>query len=239
MTVDILAIGAHPDDVEIGMAGSMLVFARHKMKTAIVDLTRGELGTRGTAEIREREAAQAAERMRLSARENLGLPDGHVRDDDATRMALLQLIRKYRPAVVFTHHSEDISGHPDHHACNQLVRHVCYLSGLAKITSGQERHRPAAIVYFNLARRVFPSFVVDVTDVYPESRKVLASYASQFHNPDSKEPETYLSRANFLPHVEALQRYYGSLIGVEFGEAFWCDRPLQLSNPLAALVPGR
>ena len=236
MTADILAIGAHPDDVELGMAGSMLVFARSGIRTAIVDLTRGELGSRGSAEIRDREAAEAAKRMGLSGRENLRLPDGHVQDDDSSRMAVVRLLRKYRPGVVFTHHARDISGHPDHHACYDLVRHACYLSGLAKIDTGQERHRPAAIVNFNLARHVFPSFVVDVTEVYPESRKVLASYSSQFHNPTSAEPETYLSRAAFLPHVEALHRYYGSLIGVEFGEAFWCDRPLRLSNPLAAFV---
>jgi LmbE family N-acetylglucosaminyl deacetylase len=154
-------------------------------------------------------------------------------DNKESRLALIRVFRKYRPRLVFTHHAEDISGHPDHHACNRLVRHAAYLAGLAKIDTGQERHRPRGAIFFNLPRRQYPSFVVDVTAVYQEARRALAAYKSQFHQPKSTEPETHLSHAGFLPQLEAVHRYYGSLIGASYGEAFWCERPTRVEDPIA------
>ncbi|MBI4456577.1 MAG: bacillithiol biosynthesis deacetylase BshB1 [Acidobacteria bacterium] len=238
MNVNILAIGAHPDDVEIAMAGSLLVFVAQGKKAAVVDLTQGELGSRGNAELRAREASQAAEVLRLAARDNLRLPDGAVSDDPQSRLAVIRALREYRPSLVFTHHPEDNSGHPDHRACSQLVQHAVYLSGLSKINTGQERHRPEAVIFFNLPRYIFPSFIIDVSAFYWAGRRSLEAYRSQFHDPTSTEPQTYLSHSQFIHQLEAVHRYYGALIGVQYGEAFWSERPLKIVDPIPLFVRG-
>ncbi len=231
MNLDILAIGAHPDDVELAMSGSILVFAAQGKKVGVVDLTRGELGTRGNAHLRAQEAAAAAQVLKLSVRENLALPDGNVTDDQESRLAMIRVLRKYRPHLVFTHHPEDVSGHPDHRACCRLVQSAVYLSGLLRIDTGQERYRPEAVIFFNLPRSIFPSFIVDVSHVYQEGRRAVAAYGSQFHSPESVEPTTRLSHPRFLHHVEAVHRYFGTLIGAEYGEAFRCERPVRIVDP--------
>ncbi|HEY3128891.1 MAG TPA: bacillithiol biosynthesis deacetylase BshB1 [Acidobacteriota bacterium] len=231
MNVDVLAVGAHPDDVELAMSGSILVFAGQGRSVAVVDLTRGELGTRGDAHLRAQEAAAAAQILKLAARENLALPDGNVSDDQKGRLAMIRALRMYRPRLVFTHHPKDISGHPDHRACSRLVQSAVYLSGLLKIDTGQERHRPEAVIFFNLPRRVFPSFIIDVSPVYQEGRRAVAAYSSQFHSPQSVQPETRLSHPLFLQRVESVHRYFGALIGAEYGEAFWCERPVRIADP--------
>ena len=231
MTVDILAVGAHPDDVELAMAGSLLVFAAQGKSTAIVDLTRGELGSRGTPEVRAAEAAEASKVLGLSVRENLNLPDGRVQDDPASRLALVGALRRCRPRLVFTHHPQDAAGHPDHAACSALVRSAVYLAGLARVDTGQLRHRAEAVIFFNLPRSQFPSFIVDVSQVYARRREALGAYHSQFHNPSSSEPETYLSHPRFLDSLEATHRYWGGGVGIEYGEAFWCERPLKVTDP--------
>ncbi|MBI2821912.1 MAG: bacillithiol biosynthesis deacetylase BshB1 [Acidobacteria bacterium] len=238
MTVDILAIGAHPDDVELAMAGSLLAFASLGRRVAVVDLTRGELGSRGSTELRAREASAATEILRLAARENLDLPDGSVRDDRESRAAVIRVLRRHRPRLVFTHHPQDHSGHPDHTACSRLVERAVYLSGLAKFDTGQERYRPEAVIFFNLPRRLFPSFIVDVSDVYPQARRALEAYGSQFHDPASDAPATYLSHPRFLQWLESVRRYYGALIGVDYAEAFWCRRPIRLADPIGHFTPG-
>lgn len=238
MTADVLAIGAHPDDVELGMGGTLLVLAAQGKKTAVVDLTRGELGTRGNPETRAREAAAATRILKLSSRENLGLRDGGVEDNQESRLAIIRVLRKYRPRLVFTHHPGDRLGHPDHGACSRLVQHAVYLSGLTKIDTGQERHRPEAVICFNIPRRLFPSFVVDVSEVYSQAHSALVSYQSQFYNPKSADPQTSLSNPRFLDQVEAMYRYYGALIGADYGEAFWCDRAVRITDPMQHFVRG-
>ncbi|MBI3939410.1 MAG: bacillithiol biosynthesis deacetylase BshB1 [Acidobacteria bacterium] len=238
MTVDILAIGAHPDDVELGMAGSLLVFAAQGRQTAVVDLTQGEMASRGRPDVRAREASEAAKVLRLASRENLNLPDGGVSDEPTNRLAVVGALRKYRPRLVFTHHPEDNSGHPDHGACSRLVQHAVYLSGLARVDTGQERFRPEAVIFFNLPRRLFPSFVVDTSEVYQEGRRALAAYGSQLHDLGSAEPQTYLSHPDFLGRLESTHRYYGNLIGTQYGEAFWCERPVRLADPTRHFARG-
>jgi LmbE family N-acetylglucosaminyl deacetylase len=176
--------------------------------------------------------------LNLSARENLGFRDGSVGDDEASRLAVVCLLRKFRPKLVFTHHPDDSSGHPDHRACNRIVEHAVYLSGLAKIDTGQERHRPDAVVLFNLPPSCFPSFIVDVSGVYDARRRALSAYRSQFHDPQSAEPQTYLSHPRFLDRLESTHRYFGALIAAEYGEPFWCERPVKISDPTQHFVRG-
>jgi bacillithiol biosynthesis deacetylase BshB1 len=233
MNLDVLAIGAHPDDVELAMSGSVLVFAGQGRKVGVVDLTRGELGTRGSQDRRASEAAEATRMLGLVMRENLDLPDGSVQDGPAERLALVGMLRRCRPRLVFTHHPEDHTGHPDHRACSQLVQHAVYLSGLSKIKTDAERYRPEAVVCFNLPRRLFPTFVVDTSAVYSRRCEILGAYRSQFHDPESKEPATYLSAPGFQGMMESAHRYWGGLIGAEYGEAFWCRQPPALADPTA------
>lgn len=231
MNVDILVVAAHPDDAELAMAGSLLLLGRQGKKTGVVDLTRGELGSRGTPERRAEEAAAASRALGLAFRENLDLPDGSVRDGQLERMALVGTLRRCRPRLVFTHHPHDATGHPDHRACSALVRHSVYLSGLAKIETDAERYRPEAVLYFNLPRRLFPSFIVDISSVYAQRQEIVGAYRSQFHDPHSSEPETYLSDPRFQGMMDSVHRYWGALIGAEYGEAFWSRQPPALADP--------
>jgi len=236
LQIDVLAVGAHPDDVELSVGGTLLKLASMGYRTGVVDMTRGELGTRGTLEIRSEEAAEAARILKLSVRENLGLPDGHVSCNEASKLAFVRLLRRYRPKVVLTHYWED--PHPDHVSTSLIVRQSAYLAGLVKYGEEDElgRHRPSAIAYFLLPRTVAPSFIVDISEFAEEKFKAIMAHRSQFHDPKSGEPETRLSRESFLRRVEARQRYYGSLIDVEHGEAFLVREALNVDDPVALLT---
>ncbi|MEW6733786.1 MAG: bacillithiol biosynthesis deacetylase BshB1 [Acidobacteriota bacterium] len=234
--VDALAVGAHPDDVELVAAGTLLKLVTLGYQTAILDMARGEMGTRGSAEIRAAEAQDAAKELRLTARENLSLPDSRIWCDDHSRLMMVRALRKFRPKVVFTHYWDD--PHPDHAHTAQIVREAIYLSGLAKfdVESGQARYRPSAIAHFMFPRTVAPTFVVDITEQAAAKSAAILCYKSQLYDPNSKEPETNISAKGFLARVEARQRFYGTLINVEHGEAFIVKEAINIADPIQLLT---
>ena len=234
--LDLLAVGAHPDDVELGCGGIIAKMASMGYKVGILDMTRGEGGTRGTPEIRAREAAAAAQVLGLAVRDNLEQPDTHVWLTEDARIAMVRKIRKYRPRVILAHYWED--PHPDHaHSC-QIVREAAHVAGLIKYDadSGLERYRPHTVGHFMMPRTVVPSFVVDISDYASIKLEAIKCYRSQLHDPDSKEPRTALSDEAFLRRVESRQRYYGTLIGVEHGEALAVKEALNIDDPVELLT---
>jgi bacillithiol biosynthesis deacetylase BshB1 len=235
VTLDAVAIGAHPDDVEFSCGGTLIKLASLGYRVGVIDMARGELGTRGSAEIRAREAAASARMLNLTLRDNQEEPDGHVWLSEESRLRMVRKIRKYRPRVIFTHYWED--PHPDHvHTC-QIVREAAHVAGLAKYDaeSGQERFRPLAIAHFMFPRTVVPSFVVDISDFAEQKQRAVACYRSQLYDPASKEPETALSSEAFLRRLESRQRFFGSLIAVEHAEAFVVREALNVEDPVALL----
>jgi bacillithiol biosynthesis deacetylase BshB1 len=220
MKVDILAFGAHPDDVEIGAGGALIKAARGGAVTAVVTLTRGEMGTRGTPELRAREFERASRVMGLASHEMLSLPDGRLCCDEIARMEVIRAIRRYRPDIVLVHYPED--RHPDHGAASRIVGDATFLSGLRKQDTGQEPHRPRQIVYYMHTWEFTPSFVVDISDVMEEKQKALRCYESQVYS-DAPGPgeQTFISSLHFRELLTARAAHYGRLIGKEFGEPFW------------------
>ncbi len=228
--VDILALGAHPDDVEMSCAGTLLAAAAAGKTIGIVDFTRGELGTRGTPATRAAEAAAASLVLGLSARENLGLPDGFFRNDREHQLLLVQAIRRYRPDVVLANAIHD--RHPDHGRAAELARDACWLAGLRMIeTLGddglpQAPWRPRNLYHYIQDQYITPAFVVDITAYWPKKWAAIQAYKSQFFDPASAEPQTYLSSQAFSQFLEARGRDVGHLIGAEFGEGFTVQRPV-------------
>jgi bacillithiol biosynthesis deacetylase BshB1 len=237
MTVDVLAIFAHPDDLELSVAGTLLKLKSLGYKTGALDVTRGEMGTRGTVELRAEEALNAAEIMQLDVRENLGLPDGHVWNDEQSRTKLVRVLRRLRPKVIFTQQIND--PHPDHDHIAFLVREAARLSSLRNYDqeTGEQALRPAPVVAHSVfSRLVVPSFIVDISEFADAKMQSIAAHASQFYNPESKEPETRLTEKNFLEQIRARMIYYGSLIGVDAGEPFYVREALNVEDPLALLT---
>lgn len=231
MKLDVLAFGAHPDDVELSVGGTLSKLAHLGHRTGVADMTRGELGTRGTSRIRSREAQAAAQVLELKTRVNLGLRDAHLQDTSAARLKVVEQLREFRPGLVFTHHRDD--PHPDHVAASRIVTAACYLSGLRKISTGQPRFRPDRILYFRQASFPAPSFLVDISAFFEQKMRAIGCFASQLHDPGSDEPPTYLSDSEFLPALEALNRHYGSLIRTSYAEAFQTREALAVADPVA------
>lgn len=234
--VDVLAIFAHPDDVELTVGGTLLKLKSKGYRTGALDVTRGEMGTRGTVEQRAKEAEDAAKILKLDLRENLGLPDGHVFVTDDTRARLVRVLRRLKPRVILTHQIDD--PHPDHNNISHLVRDAARLASMRKYDAeaGQDRV-PVAIVAHNIfSRRVQPSFIVDITPFLEEKMTAIHAHHSQFYNPDSKEPETRLTGEGFLDELANRARYFGSLIGVEAGEPFYVREALNVDDPVALLT---
>ena len=231
MKLDVLAFGAHPDDVELSAGGTLARLASLGHRTGVADMTRGELGTRGSAPIRAREAQAAAEVLELKTRVNLGLRDAHLQDTAAARLKVIEQLREFRPGLVFTHHWDD--PHPDHVAASRIVTAACYLSGLEKMTTGRQRFRPDRVVYFRQSSFLPPSFLVDISAFFEQKMRAIGCFASQLHDPGSDEPRTYLSVPEFLPALEALNRHYGSLIRTRYAEAFHTREALAVGDPVA------
>ena len=230
MKLDVLAFGAHPDDVELSVGGTLAKLASLGHRTGVADMTRGELGTRGTAQIRDREAKAAAKVLELKTRVNLKLRDGHLQDTPQARLRVVEQVRKYRPGLIFTHHWDD--PHPDHIFTSRIVTAACYLSGLKKISTGQERFRPDRIIYFRLSSSLRPSFLVDISNFFEKKMQAIGCFASQLHDTESDEPQTYLSVPEFLPSIKSLNQYYGSLINAGYAEAFYSKKHLAVEDPV-------
>jgi bacillithiol biosynthesis deacetylase BshB1 len=230
MKLDILAIAVHPDDVELGCAGTLLMEKRNGKKIGVVDLTRGELGTRGTPELRAVEAANSGKIIGLDARENLGMADGFFRNDEEHQRLLIRAIRKYRPEIVLANSLED--RHPDHGRAGQLIRDACFLSGLRKIETvdvegrPQEHWRPKYVFHYIQDRYATPSFVYDISPVFEAKLASIKAYSSQFFSADYKEnePQTYISSPEFLSAIIGRHQMFGKMIGVPYGEGFITEK---------------
>ena len=232
MPVDVLAIAAHPDDVELTCAGTLVMLARRGRRFGIVDLTGGEMGTRGTAATREAEARRGGEILGADFRETLDLHDGGLETGRAAELAVIEVIRREKPRLVLTSYPED--RHPDHARAGRLVTDAAYYAGLRKLETAHPAHRPQQVLYFSTFLLQEPSLVVDVTPAMDVRRAAVRAFASQFHDPASKEPHTLLSQESFLEKVEARARHFGMLIGVEFAEGFVSRRPPRVDDLVTA-----
>ena len=234
--VDILAIFAHPDDMELTVGGTLLKMKSLGYKTGALDVTGGEMGTRGTSECRAEEAKDAAQILNLDLRENLGLPDGHVFADDESRTKLVRVLRRLKPKVLLTH--QDGDPHPDHNHIVQLVRESARLASMWKYDEdfGQERTNVPIVAHNIFSRQTVPTFIVDVSEFLDEKMAAIKAHRSQFYNPQSNEPETRLTGENFLDELEIRSRYFGSLIGTAAGEPFLVREALNVEDPIALLT---
>jgi bacillithiol biosynthesis deacetylase BshB1 len=230
MPVDVLAFGPHPDDVELAMGGTLLKLRTAGYTTGIVDLTRGETGTRGTSELRAREAEEATKLLGASVRRNLDLGDGKLEANMSAKRKVVEVIRELRPRLVFTNYPEN--NHPDHTASGPLVAEAAYLAGLAKLEAGEEPHRPNRVLYYLVPHKVAPSFIVDVTPFHERKMAAVRAYASQLFAAESREPSTFVSQPGFLSRIEAIDRYYGALIDADFGEAFYLREAMRVDDPV-------
>lgn len=227
MKLDILAIGSHPDDVELGCSATIAKEVQRGKKVGIIDLTRGELGTRGTAQTRDAEAKDAANILGISMRANMEFADGFFLNDRQHQMELIKMIRKYRPEMVLCNAIDD--RHIDHAKGSQLVSDACFLSGLMKIETEingykQEHWRPKHVYHFIQWKHIEPDFVVDVTGFMDIKMKAVMAYKTQFYDANSKLPETPISSKNFTDSVDYRARDLGRIIGVEHGEGFTVER---------------
>jgi len=234
--IDVLAVFSHPDDAELTMAGTLLKLKSLGYRTGVLDMTRGEMGTRGTPEIRAKEALDASRVMGLDARVNLEQPDGHIMLSEETRQVMVRALRKYRPKVVFTSHWDD--PHPDHAATARIVREAARLSTMRKYDEGSEPGviKMPAIAHAIYSRLVLPSFIVDVSEFAERKMEAIRAYPSQFYRAASGEPTTRISEQSFLQQIEDRMRYYGSLIGVAAGEPFYVREALNVEDPFALLT---
>ena len=230
--VDYLFFGAHPDDAEIGCGGTMLESVANGRKIALVDLTRGEMGTRGTAETRLRESLAAARVHRAMFRNQLDLGEGNLRTGREEENEVVSVIRKHRPSIVFAPFPDD--RHPDHTRAGRLVTEAGFYAGLAKIETGQAPHRPQAVVYYMQNYTQQPSFVVDTSAYQKKKMEALRCYKSQFYNPKSKERMTFIAKKSFIDMIEARARHFGAMIGAEFGEGFVTKQPPRVADVAAA-----
>lgn len=233
MKLDILAFGAHPDDVELGCGGTIAKEIANGKKVGIIDLTRGELGTRGSAEIRDNEAKNAAEILGVSIRENLNMRDGFFINDEQHQLAIIKVIRKYQPEIVLCNAVDD--RHIDHGKGAKLVADACFLSGLRRIETSYDNEsqaawRPKNVFHYIQWKSLKPDFVVDITGFNDVRIKAIMAYESQFYNPDTNEPETPIATKNFLDSLKYRAQDLGRLVGVDYAEGFTSEKPVTVNN---------
>jgi bacillithiol biosynthesis deacetylase BshB1 len=231
--LDILVIVAHPDDAELGCAGTILSHVSRGYKVGVVDLTAGELGTNGSADLRAQEAAAASALMGLSIRENLGFRDGFFVNDEAHQLEVIRLIRKYKPSIVITNAIQD--RHVDHGRGAQLVADACFLSGLKKIETlnegqKQDAWRPANVYHIIQSNYIEPDFVVDISDFWEQKQAVVRAYGSQFYIPGAQNEPTFISTPEFWLFLEGRAREFGQSIRTKYGEGFTTAKKIGVSN---------
>jgi bacillithiol biosynthesis deacetylase BshB1 len=228
--IDILAFAAHPDDVELACAGTLLVQQSLGHSTGIIDLTRGELGTRGTATTRDHEARDSAQILNLKARENLDLGDGFFEIDKESLLKVIQAIRTYKPKLVLANAVFD--RHPDHGRGAQLLERACFLAGLPKVETNDnsEAHRPTNVLHYIQDRWVEPDIVVDVSAQWKTKIEAIKAFKTQFFDPNNTEPDTPISGKEFFDFLEGRAREFGRYIGAEFGEGFTKSKALPFQN---------
>lgn len=233
MKLDILAFGAHPDDVELGCGGTIAKEVASGKKVGIIDLTRGELGTRGSVAIRDSEAAKAAEILGIVVRENLNMRDGFFVNDEAHQLEIIKIIRKYQPEIVICNAVDD--RHIDHGKGSKLVSDACFLSGLVKIETeingiAQTSWRPKVVYHYVQWKNIEPNFVVDISGFNDKRVEAILAYSSQFYDPNSIEPETPIATKNFKESLSYRTQDLGRLVGVDFAEGFTVERYLAVDS---------
>ena len=238
MKLDVIAFGAHPDDVELGCGGTIIKLGAEGYRTGVIALTRGEMGTRGSAEIRAREFASAAAVMGVSAHKALDMPDGRVELNWENKIKVIREIRAHQPRIVFAPYW--VARHPDHEAASRIVREASYLSGLKKLETGQEAHRPFKVLFYQSRFEFSPSFVSDISSSQEKKLEAIRCYESQFFSPNKAghgTDETLISRPDFIKRIETRDRQYGTYIGVEFGEPFLVREALRIDDPVDFFGP--
>ncbi len=240
MNVDVLAFGAHADDAELSCGGTLIKLAAMGYKTGVIALTRGEMGTRGSADIRAREFAKAAELMGLTTHRILDIPDARVDVTWENKLKIIAEIRTHKPRIILAPYW--IDRHPDHENASLLVRAAAFLAGLKKIETGQEAFRPARVIYCQSRFEFTPSFIVDISGAQARKMEAIRAYGSQFHRPDWTDSapaseETSIGRPEFLDHIEVRDRRYGAQIGVKYGEPFLVREALKVDDPVAFFGP--
>lgn len=238
MKLDVIAFGAHPDDVEIGCGGTITKLGAMGYRTGVVALTRGEMGTRGSAEIRASEFAAAARVMGVSVHKALDMPDGRVELTWENKVKVIREIRAYQPRIVLAPYW--VARHPDHEVASRIVREASYLAGLKKLDTGQEAHRPFRVLFYQSRFEFSPSFVVDISSCHETKLQAIRSYGSQFNGPakpDHGTDETLISRPDFIKRIETRDRHYGTSVGVEFGEPFLVREALRIDDPVDFFGP--
>lgn len=239
MKLDVLAIGVHPDDVELGCSGTLIKEVKRGKKVGIIDLTQGELGTRGTVETRYQEAADAARILGIAVRENLKMRDGFFKNDEEHQLQLISAIRKFQPEIVIGNILED--RHPDHGRAGQLIYDACFLSGLRQVKTkdevgnDQEKWRPKHLLHYLQDRFYEPDLIVDISDVWEQRLESIKAYKTQFFSGDSEGPQTYISSPEFLDSVTARARMLGKRIGVQFAEGYTSKKNIGIDS-LDALI---
>ncbi len=233
MKLDILAFGAHPDDVELSCSGTLLHQITNGNTAGIVDLTRGELGSRGTTAIRDQEALKAAEILGITVRHNLDLPDGFFENNRDSQIKAVELIRRYKPDIVLCNATDD--RHPDHGRAAKLVEDACFLAGLMKIETApdgrlQEAWRPRLVLHYIQDRYLRPDIVVDISPYWEKRMESILAHASQFYDPHSSEPETYIASKGFFEMIDTRAREMGRANGFKYAEGFTCSRVLGVKD---------
>ncbi|MEZ4850737.1 MAG: bacillithiol biosynthesis deacetylase BshB1 [Bacteroidia bacterium] len=235
MKLDVLVFGAHPDDAEIGCGGTIAKLVSEGKKVGIIDMTRGELGSRGSAELRDIEAQNAGKILGVEIRENLRFRDGFFVQDETHQLDIIKKVRKYQPDVILANAPSD--RHPDHGRASKLVRDAVFLSGLRKIETefkgkSQKEWRPSKLFFYIQDYSLQPDFVVDISSWVEVKTSALAAFSSQFYDPGSDEPITYISTRDFWDFLDARARNMGHIIGATHGEGFISETPLKIHSPL-------
>ncbi|HOZ20156.1 MAG TPA: bacillithiol biosynthesis deacetylase BshB1 [bacterium] len=235
--LDVLAFGAHPDDVELMAGGTIIKLAQQGYRVGMISLTRGEMGTRGTPEIRSSEFAASAAIMGLAMHRMLDIPDGGVSESEENRLKVIREIRAWRPALLFAPYWE--TRHPDHAHCSHLVREAAFFAGLKKIETGEAAFRPGRVAYYCEHYHFTPSFVVDISDVFETRLEAIRAYKSQVFNPDvvvDDEDKTHISSPEYFRTIYARAEYWGGRIGARYGEPFLVREALRTDDPFALLI---
>jgi bacillithiol biosynthesis deacetylase BshB1 len=232
MNLDVLIFAAHPDDAEIGMGGTICRLSQTGHKVGIIDLTKGELGTRGTPELRQTEAFQAAVVLKLTTRQNLGIKDGDIKNTKENLMKVILTIRKHKPRIIFAPYQND--RHPDHIDASRLIKEAFFSAGLQKVKTfdkeaAQEAYRPQKLYYYMQTYPFEPSFIVDISETWDLKMKAIRAFSSQFFDHKSKEPSTFISSPDFLSYLESRSKFYGFLIGKRYGEPFFSEEKIELN----------
>jgi len=235
MNLNVIVFGAHPDDAELSMGGTIAKLTKNKYRVGIVDLTKGEMGTRGSAQIRKKEAEEAAKILNVKVRKNLSIPDGNIKLNDENIKKVVKVIRKYKPEIIFAPYIND--RHPDHIDASALIKRAMFTSGLIKYKTTenkkiQKAYRPLKLFYYMQTFTFIPSFILDITDTFQQKMESIFAYNTQVHSPGksrSNEPETFISTPEFIGYIEARAKTYGFQIGKKYGEPFYSETEIEMN----------